>query len=275
VSFLDDDRAVARVFLAVAAFGLAAAVFVGVVGLMVVDAVVDTGAKTLELTATVVDTLDDAVTVARDTTGQVSDALTTAASGSAEASLAFRQTADLLETSTVILTHDVPDAIDGVLDAVPALERTAAIIDGALRFLTVFGVDYDPDVPFDEAIASVAASMEGLPGELRSLEAPMLSLQASFESFAGLAVDVGADVRASQAALRSAETVYDSIEQATAEAATIVAETTDALDSQRTLASAAVVLAALALASLQIVPAALGARMLRADPPVLAYERNA
>jgi len=108
--------------------------------------------------------------------------------------------------------------------------------------------------------------MEDLPGQLRSLQAPLRSLQASMESFSGLAVDVGEEVRGIQASLRAAEAVYDSIEEATAEAATIVADTEGALDTQRVLASVAVVLATFVLATLQVVPAIIGRRLLGREP---------
>ena len=61
---------------------------------------------------------------------------------------------------------DLPQSIESTLVALEAMEETAGVIDGMLRGLSRFGVgDYAPDVPLDQAIASMR---EGLAPVLQS-----------------------------------------------------------------------------------------------------------
>ena len=131
----------------------------------------DTVRETLILTKSILTDLDSGLETAQETAGNVSTALS--------------ETAPLLEDSSQIVTQDVPESIETFQTSLPALIDVASTIDSTLRTLSAFnfnrtilgiplnldlGVDYDPDVPFDESVAELGTSLEGLPEQLRGLQ---------------------------------------------------------------------------------------------------------
>jgi hypothetical protein len=95
----------------------------------------------------------------------------------------------LLQSTTTVVTQDVPDNIEAVQATIPNIAQVAGVIDRVLRRLSEFGIsqtipipfnpitlefdlgiDYAPDEPFDDTIWELGDSLEGMPEELRSLE---------------------------------------------------------------------------------------------------------
>jgi hypothetical protein len=66
-----------------------------------------------------------------------------------------------------ITGEDLPRIVESLQEAMPALIQVADVIDGTLGTLSIVGVPYDPDVPFDESLAGVAESIENLPAQVR------------------------------------------------------------------------------------------------------------
>jgi hypothetical protein len=62
---------------------------------------------------------------------------------------------------------DVASSLEAVETALPGLIEAASVIDGTLQTLSVFGVGYDPAVPFDDAFADLEACFDGLPARVR------------------------------------------------------------------------------------------------------------
>lgn len=92
----------------------------------------------------------------------------------------------LLWTTTKVVTLDVPDALDGVQDAMPSLIETAKSVDETLTWLSNFqfaipnpfgndwsydlGISYGPEVPLDQALEVMSGSLESVPEDLRDLK---------------------------------------------------------------------------------------------------------
>ena len=58
-----------------------------------------------------------------------------------------------------LLDEDLPAQIDSVAFAMDSLIETASAMDSVLTALSFVGVDYDPDVPLDEALIGVEQSL--------------------------------------------------------------------------------------------------------------------
>jgi hypothetical protein len=78
------------------------------------------------------------------------------------------QTARALSSAGALIEGDVADSLSSVQEAMPAIVDAGRVIDSTLRALSLFGVEYDPPVPFDEALIDVEAGLDGLPDSIRS-----------------------------------------------------------------------------------------------------------
>ena len=166
----------------------------------------------------------------------------------------------MIADSAVVVAVDVPDALDAVVDAMPAIETTAEIIDNALRVLSFVGVDYEPEVPFDEAVAELTAAIDELPEQLRAQAVPLASLSADFEEFGAATVEIADDLADLQNQLGEAQRLLDSYAATAGEATEVVTEIRDDLRWQRWLMVLVVVLVTGAFAVTQAVPILLGRR---------------
>ncbi len=75
-------------------------------------------------------------------------------------------TDDLIDTLggvTDVLENQIPPALTAVQSSLPALIGTASVVDQSMRALSRLGVPYNPQVPFDQALAQVQVELQGLP----------------------------------------------------------------------------------------------------------------
>lgn len=62
-----------------------------------------------------------------------------------------------------LLSERVPDALAAVESSLPALTETASVIEDTMQALSMFGIPYDPAVPFDKALRNLGSELDGLP----------------------------------------------------------------------------------------------------------------
>ncbi len=261
-----DDARLGRLFTAVGIAGLIAAAILAVLGVIAVWSVAAAMDRSLTVTATAVAAADDTVTLAALTVAIVSDSFDTLVPAASLAAGSFTDAASVIADTSTVVTIDVPNALDAVLDAMPPIERVAGIIDTTLGALSFFGADYDPDVPFAEAVAGVAAGIAPLPEQLRAQAEPLDQLASDFEEFGAASTVIAVDLEALQIQLDTASRLLTEYAATTAGASLVVADVQNDLGWLRWLVSAAVVLAALVLAALQIVPLTLGKRLRTGAP---------
>jgi len=163
---------------------LAGAVFVG----QAVDAVGQGLDDVLELTVDTLGTVSATLEQTKVTVAEANNALDTASEAAANLSKTIADTQPLMESTTQVVTEDVPNSIEAVQTAIPNVAQVAGVVDNALTRLSNFGIsqtipipfnpvtlefdlgiDYEPDEPFDETISALGDSLEGMPEELRSL----------------------------------------------------------------------------------------------------------
>jgi hypothetical protein len=103
-------------------------------------------------------------------------------------------TRPLIANVSTVATQQVPDSLQAIQDALPAVIEVAGVIDRTLLGLSNFGfeqnlavpvplageiaiplnfdlgIDYEPEIAFDEALGTLETSIEGVPDSLRTLQ---------------------------------------------------------------------------------------------------------
>ncbi len=137
----------------------------------------------LEALETISDTLQVLILTVDDTAEVLESAV--------ESSEATVETLDAIrpavEELSNIIALGLPDSIEAVQAAMPAVEQASSAIDATLRTLAAFewsatipiidyemgfglGVEYDPATPLDASVAQVSAALAELPGHLTGIE---------------------------------------------------------------------------------------------------------
>lgn len=139
----------------------------------------------LTLTIESLETVNDTLLLTKATVGQMEEALVTVEETADNVVIAIDDTQPLLEEASQVTTEDVPTSIEAFQETLPALTDVAGTIDDTLRTLSSFGfersllgvplafdlgIDYDPEVPFDQSVRQIGDSLEGMPEDLRSLK---------------------------------------------------------------------------------------------------------
>ncbi len=255
-----DDERLGRLFTNLGIGGLVASLVGGILGIVVVVTLTRSADESLAVTIEVVQTADETVALVAETLGIVNDSFDTLVPSAELAAATFEDAAVVIADTTVVVTVDIPDALDAVVDAMPAIETTAEIIDNTLRVLSFVGVDYQPEVPFDEAVAELTDAIDDLPSELRAQAVPLASLASDFEEFGVATAEITDDLGELQNQLKEAERLLDSYAATAGEATEVVTEIRDDLQWQRWLMVLVVVLVTWVFAVTQAVPILLGRR---------------
>lgn len=153
---------------ALASVGLISSAVLGVAGWLVVSGISDGTRDTVRSAAVVVEDVSvatDAAVIAVSSMTRVVEDIESVA----------RSTGRTLSTVEELLTDvsdnvagDIADSLESAVDAMPGVIQTGRVIDRTLSALTLVGVDYDPEVPLDEALESLRDSLEPLPDEIRA-----------------------------------------------------------------------------------------------------------
>ncbi len=174
----------------------------------------------LDALQVVSDTLDILVRTVYDTSTVVDEARAGAAStadGLENVRPAVQELAD-------ITASQLPDSIEAIRSAMPALEDASAAIDKTLRTLSSFqwsttiplvnyevgfglGIDYDPAIPLDQSVAEVNAGLDSIPTRLTDIQEDLLRTDQSLGDSASSLEQLGESLTAVSQDLASASIV--------------------------------------------------------------------
>lgn len=217
---------------------------------------------TLTAAADALDALGSDLEAADETLAAIEDGLGTLAEAAGSASVELARTEPLLAETRRVVTEDVPDSLQAVQSTMPALIDVAAAVDDTMRLLSILpNVNYDPEVPLDEALGGVADSIADLPLQLQAQRATLLQAERTLVTLSGDIVETADGLDTIRAA------VADTRPAIAANTATIreAATTLRAADAEIHL-GAGVVLLAIAAAALVLLEGAaawLGLQALR------------
>ncbi len=116
----------------------------------------------------------------------VENSLDTVRDAIVDVTFTLTDTRPLIDEASQIIAQDVPEAMDGVQASMPTLIETAAAVDETLTFLSALqltvpnffgadwtvglGIDYDPEVPLDQALEELSRNLKDIPEDLRRME---------------------------------------------------------------------------------------------------------
>lgn len=177
-------KALGIVILATGVLGIILSIVGIIAGRRLVDSMGQGLQSNLTTTLDSLETVKETLILTKLTVGQLSEGLSTVEDTMDNVSIAIDDTRPLLQQSSSVTTEQLPASIEAFQETMPALVEVAGTIDDTLRTLDAFnvrrsilgipldfdlGVEYDPEVPFDESVSDLGASLEGVPQQLRSL----------------------------------------------------------------------------------------------------------
>ena len=162
------------------------------------DALADLGAgirDNLALASQSLATARNTLTLSRDTFSDVNGGLGTAVAATTNAALTVADSRPLIDNVGVVVTQEVPEAVEGIQNALPNMIQVPGGIVSTLRPLCSvsigptllqfdLGIDYAPAVPFDDTLRGFRASLDGLPESMRGLETDLQTTSANLDALA-------------------------------------------------------------------------------------------
>ncbi|MCB8981135.1 MAG: hypothetical protein H6657_27335 [Ardenticatenaceae bacterium] len=178
-------RLLGVVMLVIGVGGIVLAILGARLGHSLVDRIATNFDQTLQLTSQSLDTVSETLALAKSSITDVNTVMETAESTADDLAQTVTDTRPLLGQISDVASTQVPDSLETIQQAFPSLEQVAGVIDSTLTTLNNFridenilglnlkydlGIDYDPEVPFDQSVKELGEGLEGLPESLRTIE---------------------------------------------------------------------------------------------------------
>ncbi len=123
---------------------------------------------------------------------------------------ALDSTTPMITSLTTLTRSELPATVETARTSLSSAQESARIIDSFLSALSFLpGIDYNPEVPLNESLAAVAASLDPIPESLETIET---SLDTTGDNLQAIQSDMelmAADVREIRSGLQEAEQVID------------------------------------------------------------------
>jgi len=142
--------------------------------------------ENLTLAVDNLDIANDLLQEIMDIMSSIEQTLTTIKQTTVDTTITLTDSRILLNEVSQVVTQDVPDALDGVQESMPSVIEAAALVDDTLIMLSAFqfsipipfgqdlsiglGVDYNPEIPLDQALENLSSNLEDVPEDLRNME---------------------------------------------------------------------------------------------------------
>lgn len=211
------------------------------VGLLLSRSLGDDLRSTVSVSRSALVAIDQTIEAVDDVAADTAASLE-AASGSVEGASAIAgSTADAIVELATFLDEELPATIDSIQSSMPAAIQTANAIDGTLRTLSLFGVEYDPDQPFGESLAEVNTALSALPSELRAQSESLRLLAPSAEALAGETGDLADSMGELTESLDGFSELTGSYETTLAEAEVAIDQTDESVEASLWMVRALVV----------------------------------
>jgi hypothetical protein len=193
----------------------------------------------------------------------VADGLRTTQQSAADASITLTQLSALTSNLGDLVSDDVPGSLDSVRASLAPIEATAGVLDGTLRALSFFGVDYDPETPLDEAIDDLDQRLADIPADLRRQGPLIQSAADSLNDFGSDTLVIAGDLSELRRSLIDTAATVGGYEVTIDEAARLIDDVQTNLTGRLDLLRWVTVLIAMALAITQTVPITFGLWLLQ------------
>ena len=245
-----------------------------VVGLILVDSVSGDLGGSVGLSESALQSVDETLDLLEGVAAEVDDGLAAAADSIGGAAEGVDNAAGQLEDVAEFLDGELRANIEAIHGSMPAAIQAASAIDATLRALSLFGVDYNPDEPFDVSLMAVEAALADLPGQLGAQAEAIRALVPISREFAGDAAMMAESFSSLAVELATSKELIVSYRATLAQAEGVVDQTGSSLTANIWLIRLMIVMIALTGAGLAIGMIVLG-RGLGAVPEVVTVEAEA
>ncbi|WP_420631832.1 hypothetical protein [Candidatus Leptofilum sp.] len=180
------QRFIGILLLIIALGGIAFSIIGARMGHQLVDRVAASFAQTLAQTSDSLEIVSETLLLAKSSIEDVNTVVTTAETTADNLAETVSDTRPLLNQIAVVASDQVPNNLETIQEAFPSLEQVAGVIDRTLVTLNSFrideeifglnieydlGIDYEPEIPFDQSVRELSDGLEGIPESLRAMEA--------------------------------------------------------------------------------------------------------
>lgn len=214
---------------AIGIISLVASVLAAALGWVLVGVVANDLRDSVSVSDSAVFALGETVDLVERVTNELDTGLTSAGEGISAAASTTGMAASQLSDLADFLDGPLQSDIETLRGTMPAAIQAAATIDTAMRALSLFGVDYSPEKPFDESLRAVETALEGLPTELSQQADAIRALVPTASQFSVDASNLADSFDTLTSELSSTRGVVDSYRTALDQARTVVDQTNGAV----------------------------------------------
>lgn len=219
-------RIVGVIFIIIAIIGAV----VAYQGMQLTDRFIDNLAASmksaLQLTNETLTNVESTLVVSKQTLTDLGATLSTMETTAGDMSTAVQDAEPLIDQISTVIANDVPNSIETLQASIPTLVEVATVIDDALTTLSRFeidqtipfvnyriqydlGINYNPEVPFDQAVTELGGSLDGLPETLRDLENELQTTQASLGTMGDNMDQLATDMATLNASIAEVQPILD------------------------------------------------------------------
>lgn len=224
------------------------------------------------------DTVQDTLTLSGELVTSVSETLSTVDAAAVDLAATVDETRPLIAQIGSITSSDVPAGIEAVQETIPNLAEVAGTIDDTLTALSDFrldervlgvpirfdlGIRYEPTEPFDESILQIGTSLEGLPEQLRGLDAYLVVTDENLNEISRNTQALAADLGRINERVEEVQPLLDQYSQGVTDVQDSIQRTRANLTTQVTAVNRGLLLVFLWLGLAQAAPLYLGVELLR------------
>lgn len=260
---LEDRARLARILVATGVVGLIASLTVGILGWMLAGRLTTAASELVDpmgrIAIDVANALDAGVVLVQQTT----EAITGIEDAARSTGRALESATDAMDQASELLVGDIADSLQATVDTLPGLIDTASVIDTTMRALSLFGVDYDPDEPLDEALIDLQLSLTPIPGQIRGQAEVLGTLQTDIGRIGGDAGSLAAVLLETRISMSAVESIVDAAAADAAAAASAVESIRVEFDMIDTTILTMSLAAAIALAAAAAGPLLVGLHLIR------------
>lgn len=242
--------------------GLLAALIVAVSGLILASRVSQAATDTIEPFVAISVDIADAIDASGVMVERTTEAITSIENATRSTARALRSVSAAVSESGELVAGDIADSLDSAVDTLPGLVSTAAVIDTTMRALSFVGVDYDPEVPLDDALAALERSLRPIPEQLRGQVEALETVTADIDQIASDSGELAAVLLAARIDMLAAQDVLDSASANARVAVQQMEQIESDVSTYDVLIRIAFLAAALALASVAVAPILIGRHFL-------------
>jgi hypothetical protein len=232
VLVIEPTRPGASVFARYAGMGIVVLSALGLVGgLILVQTLADDTRASVSASKSALEAIGETVATVDEVASDTASSLDAASASIAQVSSTVDEAVITLEGVADFLEVGLPETLQTVQMSMPAAIQTANAVDGTLRTLSLFGVDYDPEEPFGESLSRVNTALASLPDEVRAQSSALRELIPSTSQLAVESERLAESLTELGGSLDGFAALTDEYEITLTEAETTIAGTSSSIDS--------------------------------------------